>query len=55
MARGDMTTKAEAAYRNHYCLLFRLKGGMIVEMKEYLDSASCERVLGHYPGEPARA
>jgi uncharacterized protein (TIGR02246 family) len=54
-ARGDMTTKAGVPYRNHYCLLFRLKDGMIVEMKEYLDSAYCERVLGVYPGERARA
>ncbi len=48
-ARGDMVTKEAAAYQNHYCLLYRLENGMIVEMKEYQDSVLCERVLGSYP------
>ncbi len=48
-ARGDMVTKAGVPYRNHYCLLYRLENGKIVEMKEYLDSAMCERILGPYP------
>ena len=50
-ARGDMTTKAGAPYRNHYCLMYRIENGMIVELKEYMDSALCERVLGRYPAE----
>jgi uncharacterized protein len=48
-ARGEMTAKSGAPYRNHYCLLFRLSDGMIVEMKEYADSAYMERVLGYFP------
>jgi uncharacterized protein len=54
-ARGDMTSKTGAPYRNHYCLMFRLKDGMIVEMKEYLDSAYCERILGYFPADRMRA
>ena len=48
-ARGDMETKTGQRYDNHYCLLFRLDQGMIVEIKEYQDSTLCERVLGPYP------
>ncbi|MFC3077782.1 nuclear transport factor 2 family protein [Phenylobacterium terrae] len=48
-ARGDMTTKAGQPYRNHYCLLYRLQDGKIVEMREYQDSSMCERILGPYP------
>ncbi len=49
-ARGEMTATSGEPYRNHYCLMYRLEGGMIREMKEYQDSALCERVLGPYPG-----
>jgi uncharacterized protein len=54
-ARGDMTTKAGVPYQNHYCLMFRLKDGMIVEMREYNDSAYCERILGYFPAERMKA
>jgi ketosteroid isomerase-like protein len=50
-ARGDMTTKDGRIYDNHYCLIYRLDGGKIVEMREYQDSALCERVLGPFPGK----
>lgn len=50
-ARGDMVTKDGQAYRNHYCMLYRLQDGRIVEMKEYQDSTLCERLLGPYPAE----
>lgn len=50
-ARGDMVTKAGVPYRNHYCLLYRLENGMIIEIKEYNDSLMCERILGPYPAE----
>lgn len=50
-AHGDMTTRTGVPYRNHYCFMFRLRDGMIVEMKEYLDSAYCERVLGYFPAD----
>ena len=48
-ARGDMVTKAGVPYRNEYCLVFRLAGGKIVEMREYCDSLLTETVLGPYP------
>jgi ketosteroid isomerase-like protein len=52
-ARGDMTTKAGVRYDNEYCLVYRLAGGKIVEIREYLDSALCEAVLGKFPIEAA--
>ena len=51
-ARGDMETTEGQTYDNHYCLLYRLRGGKIVEIREYQDSALCERVLGPFP-DPA--
>jgi hypothetical protein len=36
-------------YDNQYCLLYRLRDGKIVEIREYNDSILCERVLGPYP------
>jgi uncharacterized protein len=48
-AVGDMVTKEGERYDNHYCLLYRLRDGKIVEIREYNDSLLCERVLGPYP------
>jgi ketosteroid isomerase-like protein len=48
-ARGDMMTKAGVRYDNEYCLVYRLADGKIVEIREYLDSALCEEVLGEFP------
>jgi uncharacterized protein len=48
-ARGDMMTKSGERYDNDYCLVYRLADGKIVEMREYNDSALCERVLGKFP------
>jgi ketosteroid isomerase-like protein len=48
-ARGEMVRKDGARYANEYCLVFRLEGGKIVEMREYQDSVLCERVLGQFP------
>jgi ketosteroid isomerase-like protein len=49
-AVGDMRTRAGVPYNNDYCLIYRLHEGKIIEIREYLDSALCERVLGPYPG-----
>jgi uncharacterized protein len=46
---GPYSTKAGAAYDNHFCLLYRLEGGKIREIREDQDSSLCERVLGPYP------
>jgi ketosteroid isomerase-like protein len=48
-AVGDMTTGEGTRYDNQYCLLYRLRDGKIVEIREYNDSLLCERVLGPYP------
>jgi len=48
-ARGEMLRKDGVPYENEYCLVFRLKNGKLIEMREYLDSALCERILGVYP------
>jgi hypothetical protein len=48
-ARGEMTTKAGVPYNNEYCLIYRLKDGKIVEIREYCDSALTEAVLGKFP------
>jgi ketosteroid isomerase-like protein len=48
-AVGKMRTRDGVDYENEYCLIYRLSGGKVVEMREYLDSALCERVLGPFP------
>ena len=48
-ARGDMVTLAGERYDNHYCLIYRIVSGKIHEIREYNDSALCERVLGPFP------
>ena len=50
-ARGDMVTHAGERYDNHYCLTYRIENGKIREIREYNDSALCERVLGPFPKE----
>jgi uncharacterized protein len=50
-ARGEMVTKQGERYDNQYCLMYRLRDGMIVEIREYQDSTLCERVLGPYPAD----
>jgi len=52
-ARGDMKTKAGVRYDNEYCLIYRLKDGRIVEIREYCDWTLTEAVLGKFP-EPAK-
>jgi ketosteroid isomerase-like protein len=50
-AKGDRVALSGERYDNHYCLVFELREGRIVELREYQDSSLCERVLGPYPGE----
>jgi ketosteroid isomerase-like protein len=54
-AKGDMVTKDGVRYANDYCLIYRLANGKIVEIREYLDSTLCERVLGKFPSSSAPA
>jgi ketosteroid isomerase-like protein len=44
-----MQHRSGERYDNHYCLLYRLREGRIVEIREYQDSALGERVLGPSP------
>ena len=50
-ARGDNVTKAGQRYDNQYCMVWRLEGGRIRQIKEDCDSALVERVLGPFPAE----
>jgi ketosteroid isomerase-like protein len=36
--RGRVTTKAGKPYNNAYCFIFRIAGGKVKEMTEYLDT-----------------
>jgi ketosteroid isomerase-like protein len=36
---GKVTTKASKAYNNRYCYVFRMEGGQMKELMEYLDTA----------------
>jgi ketosteroid isomerase-like protein len=53
-ARGEMQTRSGIRYDNEYCLIYRLKDGKIVEIREYCDSVLTEAVLGKFPA-PAGA
>jgi lactoylglutathione lyase len=44
-ARGEATTKTGRAYNNAYCWIFRLDGGKVREITEYLDTELVESAL----------
>ena len=44
-AQGRATTKRGQPYNNEYCFLYRLSGGKIVEVTEYLDTRLAGAVL----------
>jgi uncharacterized protein len=54
-ARGDNLTRTGVRYDNDYCLVFRLEGGKIKEVREYCDSVLTERALGRFPETERRA
>ncbi len=45
-ARGDNVTKSGAPYNNRYCFVFRLEGGKLKEVNEYMDTELVTEVLG---------
>ena len=45
-ARGDNLTKAGAPYNNHYCFVFRVAGGKLAEVTEYMDTELVTAALG---------
>jgi ketosteroid isomerase-like protein len=44
-ARGSNTTIAGQPYNNRYCFVFRLSGGKLQEVTEYLDTELVTRTL----------
>ena len=49
--RGEVSTKSGQRYDNEYCFIYRLAGGKLVSLTEYLDTALVDAVLE----APARA
>ena len=47
-ARGDNVTKAGLRYDNQYCMVWRIEGGKIKEIKEYGDSRWSSACSGHF-------
>jgi ketosteroid isomerase-like protein len=45
-ARGANTTKDGRPYCNSYCFVFRVTGGKLAELTEYMDSELAAAVLG---------
>jgi len=45
-ARGNNTTKAGKPYNNSYCFVFRLAGGKLKEVTEYMDTELVTAALG---------
>jgi uncharacterized protein len=54
-AKGDNVTREGGRYDNDYCLVFRLEGGRIKEIREYCDSILTEKALGKFPEDAAPA
>lgn len=50
LCRGEVTTTGGDDYHNSYCFVIRMRDGKMVELREYMDTALAERVLG----EPAK-
>lgn len=48
-AKGDNVTREGTRYDNDYCLVFRLEGGKIKEIREYCNSILTEKALGKFP------
>ena len=46
LAKGDATTIEGARYDNDYCFVFRMAGGRIVEVREYMDTILADVALG---------
>ncbi|MEO7885524.1 MAG: nuclear transport factor 2 family protein [Polaromonas sp.] len=53
--QGQVTTKAGKAYNNRYCYVFRMEGGQMKELMEYLDTALVIAALEAPPSTAALA
>lgn len=49
LCQGEVTTTSGREYNNSYCFVIRMRDGMMVELREYMDTALAEAALG----EPA--
>jgi hypothetical protein len=45
-AQGKSTTKAGIPYNNKYCFVFRLAGGKLREVTEYMDTELATAAIG---------
>jgi len=45
-AQGKSTTKTGKSYDNSYCQVFRVEGGKVKSMVEYLDTALVDQAFG---------
>ena len=45
-ARGRSTTKTGKPYNNSYCQIFRIEGGKVKSITEYLDTALVDQAFG---------
>ncbi len=43
--QGQVATRRGQRYDNQYCYIYRLEGGRVVELTEYLDTALVDEVL----------
>ena len=46
LANGKATTKGGKSYNNSYCHVFRIVGGKVKEINEYLDTALVNEAFG---------
>ena len=46
LAKGHAETMEGRTYANDYCFVFRLRDGMIAEVREYMDTILADEVLG---------
>ena len=53
--QGEVQTHAGEAYNNHYCMVFRLQAGRLMEVTEYMDTDLACRVLGAPDASPHAA
>jgi hypothetical protein len=52
--RGRVITHAGKPYHNAYCFIFRIEGGLVRELTEYLDTALLGQALEDPPGAAVR-
>lgn len=54
-ARGEAVTRRGQPYNNAYCMVFRLEGGRVRALTEYMDSALVNATFAQRPSADVRA